>query len=75
MDLVYFEYKKQLSSSIVLTEEIMNFKLIVKLKELGVKVGLVSTSKREYIDIILKKLLYIYKYIHGKFYDDIQCFT
>ncbi len=56
MDLVYFEYKKQLSSSIVLTEEIMNFKLIVKLKELGVKVGLVSTSKREYIDIILKKL-------------------
>ena len=56
MDYVYKEYKKQLSLAITSNEEILNFKLLKRLKQKGMKLGLVSTSKKEYIDIILNKL-------------------
>lgn len=56
MNLVYSEYKNRLCLVELDETENLNFKLIKNLKLIGFNIGLVSTSKIEYINIILHKV-------------------
>lgn len=56
MPKVYTQYKKHLLELTLSEEEIKNFESLNKIKLKGIKLGLVSTSKKVYIDIILNKL-------------------
>lgn len=56
MNKVYNNYLDKFKKLINDDDVYLNFELLKKVKEKGVKVALVSTSKKEFIDLILKKL-------------------
>ena len=56
MNKVYKKYMKKFKKIINEDEVFLNFELIKKIKKNGLKVGLVSTSKRCFIDLLLEKL-------------------
>ncbi|MCL2327201.1 MAG: HAD-IA family hydrolase [Bacteroidetes bacterium] len=56
MSLVYEEYKKDFENIISEEESITNFQILKQLKEKDIKLGLVTTCKRSFINILLKQL-------------------
>lgn len=56
MNKVYKKYMKKFKKIIKEDEVFLNFELIKKIKKNGLKIGLVSTSKRCFIDLLLEKL-------------------
>ena len=56
MNEVYLEYEKKFSDLLDENEVILNFELLKQLKNKGLKLALVSTSRRKFIDMLLKKL-------------------
>ena len=53
---VYEKYSSKFNEVLKDDTVYLNFKLLQKLKEKGLKIGLVSTSKRKFIDLILSYL-------------------
>ena len=56
MCLVYTEYEKRFLELLEEKEVAFNFELLKQLKNKGLRLALVSTSKRKFIDILLSKL-------------------
>lgn len=56
MNLVYKEYEKEFDNVVVEESSVANFEILKQLKEKKMKLGLVSTSKRSFINILVKKL-------------------
>ena len=54
MNKVYKKYMKKFKKIIKEDEVFLNFELIKKIKKNGLKIGLVSTSKRCFIDLLLE---------------------
>ena len=53
---VYLEYEKQFMELLDENEVVLNFELLKQLKNKGLRLALVSTSRRKFIDILLAKL-------------------
>lgn len=56
MNAIYKKYEEKLQDTSINIEEMLNFKLLALLKKKNIKIGIVSTSKRKYINIMLDKL-------------------
>lgn len=56
MKYIYNDYENEFKKIIVEQEAIDNFRLLKKLKKLKLKLALVTTCKRYYLDILLDKL-------------------
>lgn len=56
MNEVYEKYSSRFNEILRDDTVYLNFKLLQKLKEKGLKIGIVSTSKRKFIDLILSNL-------------------
>lgn len=53
---VYLEYEKRFMELLDENEVSLNFELLKQLKSKGLRLALVSTSRRKFIDLLLKKL-------------------
>lgn len=56
MQEVYKEYEKKFMELLDENEVVLNFELLKQLKNKGLRLALVSTSRRKFIDILLSKL-------------------
>ncbi len=56
MQQVYTEYEKKFMELLDENEGLLNFELLKKIKNKGLRLGLVSTSKIKFINILLQKL-------------------
>lgn len=56
MQQVYIEYEKKFMELLDENEVLLNFELLKKIKNKGLRLGLVSTSKIKFINILLQKL-------------------
>lgn len=56
MQQVYTEYEKKFMELLDENEVLLNFELLKKIKNKGLRLGLVSTSKIKFINILLQKL-------------------
>ncbi|MDD3341565.1 MAG: class IV adenylate cyclase [Bacilli bacterium] len=53
---VYNEYENRFQNLLLEPETILNFELLKRVKEKNIKLGLVTTSKRKFIDILVQTL-------------------
>jgi len=57
MSLVYSDYEKKFKEKIIADKEVrLNFELLRQIKEKKIKVGLVTTCRRKFINILLKEI-------------------
>lgn len=56
MEKVYEDYEKRFKNIITSLDSILNFELLTKLKEKGLKLGLVTTSKNKFIEVLKSNL-------------------
>jgi putative hydrolase of the HAD superfamily len=56
MPLVYKEYEKEFENIILEESAAVNFRILKQLKDKNIKLGLVSTCKRSFINILIEKL-------------------
>lgn len=56
MSEIYLEYEKKFIDLLDENEVVLNFELLKQLKNKGLKLALVSTSRKKFIDMLLKKL-------------------
>ncbi len=56
MQWIYLEYEEKFTELLDENEVVLNFELLKRVKEKNIKLALVSTSRRKFIDLLLKKL-------------------